>query len=173
MPRSKILENPHIGANAPTTLYVGRIWHEISNTGVFVGSWIWNSTYWLSLETFSHYVTTGLTSAVAVLVYPLDPAFNIFLLNTIATIQASALATAANNWSWEIGRMNSANGLTVLATGNNIGQTANSWQTFKTPINLHINLSSPGTVGLRLREIRTGTINKTGSVGFEYRKVRI
>ncbi|MGL6343270.1 MAG: hypothetical protein ACRC80_29545, partial [Waterburya sp.] len=72
-----------------------------------------------------------------------------------------------------ISRINIFGTATTLAFANNIGQIANAWQTFKTPINQHINLLSVGAVGLRLVETRTGNIGKQGSIGFEYKKARI
>lgn len=173
MAKSDNLSNPHIGEFSPAILYKGRIWHELNNSGFYIGSWAWNGTYWLSLQLFSHHFTTALVTTVANVVYPIDPAYNIFLTNAIATIQSNVLATATTNWGWNIARINSAGTTTTIVTANNIGQAANAWQTFKTPINQHINLTAVGAVGLRLLETRTGTISKAGSVGFEYRRVRI
>lgn len=173
MAKSGVLDNPHVGSAPPNILYIGRVWHEITSAGLYICSWIWNGTYWLSLQIFAHHFTTALVTTVANVIYPLDPGFNIFLTNAIATIQSNVLATATTNWGWSVARINSAGTATTIATANNIGQAANAWQTFKTTINQHVNLATVGAVGLRLLETRTGTISKAGSVGFEYRRVRI
>lgn len=170
---SKKLDNPYTGSTAPSNFYVGRVWHEITVAGLYIGSWIWNGTYWLSPQTMCHHFTTALGNSVANVVYPLDPAFNIFLTNAIATIQVSVLATATVNWGWTIARVNSAGTATTIVAANNVGQVGLTWQTIKTPINQHINLAAVGAAGLRLTETRTGNISKAGSVGFEYRRVRL
>jgi hypothetical protein len=170
---SKKLENPYTGSAAPSNLYVGRVWHEISNAGLYIGSWIWNGTYWLSLQTFKEEATTALGTTVFNVVFDLDPASNILLTGLNATIQCNVLATAAINWGWSISRINSAGVLTSLATANNIGQAGLTWQTFTTPLNLHLNLAATGAKGIRYLDTRTGNISKAGTVSFTYRKARI
>lgn len=170
---SKKLENPCTGNTPPTNLYVGRVWHEITLAGLYLGSWIFTGTYWLSLQTFEHSLTTALVSAAAALTYPVDPAQNIFLLNAIATIQCTANANNGLSWGWAWSRVGGAGATTTLVSANNAGQTGNTWQTFKTPINQHINVLSTGTVGLRLTETRNGNINKAGTIKLEYKKAKI
>lgn len=172
MATSKKLDNPYTGNTPPTNLYVGRVWHEITTTGLYLGSWVWNGTYWLSLQTGEHSLATGLVSTVANLSYPIDPAFNIFVTSAIATIQCNANANPGINWSWAWSRVNSAGVASTIVSANNAGQAVNTWQTFKTPVNQHINVSSTGAVGLRLTETRSGNINKQGTIKIEYKKVR-
>jgi hypothetical protein len=173
MSRSSKLENPHSGVTAPINLYIGRIWHEITTSGLYIGSWIWNGTYWLSFQTFDCCLTTASVNAATTLTYPIDTAYNIFLLNAIATIQCTANANPAINWGWAWSRVNSAGTATTIVSANNAGQAANTWQTFKTLVNQHINVANTGAVGLRLAETRNGAINKTGSIKLEYKRVRI
>lgn len=173
MGKSNTLDNPHVGSSPPNFLYLGRIWHEITTTGSYLGSWIWNGTYWLSLQTFEYSLTTASVSAVANLTYPIDTAFNIFVTQAIATIQCSANANPGINWGWAWSRVNGAGAATTIVSANNAGQAVNTLQTFKTPVNQHINVLSTGAVGLRLTETRNGNINKQGTIKLEYKKVRI
>lgn len=170
---SKKLENPYTGSTAPTNLYIGRVWHEMTASGLYLGSWIWNGIYWLSLQTFEYLLTTASVSAVANLTYPIDSSFNIFVLQAIATIQCNANANPGINWGWAWSRVNNAGVVTTIVSANNAGQTVNTLQTFKTPVNQHINILSTGAVGLRLTETRSGNINKQGTIKLEYKKVRI
>lgn len=173
MPTSSKKENPHVGSHPPVVLYVGRVWHEITSAGLYLGSWVWNGTYWLSLQTFEYSLTTGLVSAAANLSYPIDPTYNLFVTQAIATIQCNANANNGLNWGWAWSRVNSAGVSTTIVSANNAGQAVNTWQTFKTPVNQHINVLSTGAVGLRLTETRSGNINKQGTIKLEYKRARI
>lgn len=173
MSRSSTLENPHIGANIPPNLYIGRQWHEISSESVYLESWVWSGNYWLSLQTYSYQFTTASGNGVNTLVYPIDPGCNVFLLRSLATIYCNVLSTPTVNWTWTISRVNAAGIATNLATDNSNGLTVNTWSTFVTPINQHINVAQSGAVGLRIQDVRRGNISKAGTIGFEYKKARI
>jgi hypothetical protein len=170
---SKKLENPYTGSTVPSNLYIGRVWHEITVAGLYIGSWVWNGTYWLSIQAFKEDITTTLGNTVSNVVFDLDPASNILLTAINASVQCNVLATATVNWGWNLSRINSAGVLTSLATGNNIGQPANTWQNFNTPLNIHVNLAATGAKGIRYLDTRTGNISKAGTISFTYRKARI
>jgi hypothetical protein len=165
------LENPHIDAIAPTDLYVGRTWIEPTASGG--ETWIWNGTYWLSSQVYKESINTTSGNTTYSMVFDLDPAYNIFFLNAIATINCTVAATATINWSWNIARINSTGAASTLVSGNNIGQAATTWQTFKNTANVHVNLAATGAVGLRYLDTRTGNISKAGTISFCYRKARI
>jgi hypothetical protein len=173
MSRSSALENPSIGANIPPNFYIGKVWHEISSAGLYLGSWIFQGNYWLSLQTYSHQFTTPSGNGVNTLVYPIDPASNVFLLRSLATINCNAVSTLTVNWAWTISRVNAAGIATNLVTRNSNGLTANTWSTFVTSINQHINVAAVDAVGLRIQDVRSGTISKAGTIGFEYKKARL
>jgi hypothetical protein len=166
------LENLYTSSTPPSELYLGRVWIEETVNGIEI--WVWNGTYWLSQQTFRYqFSTAALGTAVASVVYPANPAYNIFLTDLIACIQVNVASTPTTNWGWNLARINSAGTATTLFAANSSGQAANAWATYKTAVNSHINLAATGTVGFRLLEVRTGTISKQGTISFEYRRARL
>lgn len=180
MPLSRKLENPYTGSTAPTNLYIGRVWHEITFDGLFKGSWIWNGTYWLSLAEYS-FNSSGSTAtysaALSTVDFPVNPDANIFLAKIIINARFSNFTSPTQLFLWSVRRINS-NGVStqlVQVQSNNPAQAsaAGIWAVFTGNINQLTNVAATDTKTLQVIESRSGTLQKQSNFSLLYRKARI
>lgn len=163
----------------PVTPAVGDTWEELDATGNWIQNWFWNGAYWLSQQVYQQSSTNpNLTTAgtgTGLLGYGFaveNSNFNLFILAMEAAIFTSNNSTSGSNWTWRLDRI-STGSVTQLAVQTNQGQLGNTWASFVTPINVHINVGATQTVAMRIRESPSGSANKAGTVGFKYRLARL
>lgn len=153
----------------PPNPVLGDIWQQ---TGKL--TWAWDGSYWLSRQIFrDFFVVANFSSTAYTFVFPVDPEFNLFLLNLSSVIRTSNNNTVTTFWNWDFARITQGSTATNLLTFNSINQIANVWRQSKYPLNLHINVAATSTVALQIAETRSGNTSKYGTITIEYKKAYV
>lgn len=161
------------------TSNIGDTWEELGATGLWIQSWFWNGTYWLSQQTLEKYHISGLINSgtgagLSGHGFTVNFNFNLFVLNMQAAIFTPSATNTTNYWEWRLTRISSSGGSTQLALANNQFQTANTWKNYQININTHINLALTQTTNLRVSESTIGgSVSKMGTIGYQYKLARI
>ncbi len=160
----------------------GDRWQEYDNADNFIEDWVYNGTYWLSLQTYvferNESVSSAFNSTTENPLFPIETNSNIFLLNFILSgVQnITSSASPANNWDFTIARISNAGAVTNIIAFSTLNPTpfiANAWNTVTYSINTIIDVAAQSARSLRITLSRVGTVTKVFSYKITYRKIRI
>jgi hypothetical protein len=120
----------------PVTPAIGDKWEELDATGLFLESWYWNGTYWLSERIYNWFFDTIGNTAAAAVNWPVNPATNIYLTDLITAVSTTVANSATNGWTWTLSRVTAANVATTITSNNSLtgGQAATTWRTYRLAI---------------------------------------
>lgn len=177
----KINSKNHYRGVAPypvATPNIGDTWEELGATGLWIESWFWNGSYWLSTNLYEcrQFILSGNGthgSFPNTCDFALNLNFNVYLQEFIVSVFQTTAGTATDYWEWTLNRTATPNSPVAIATLNSIGVLSSRMTVISMPLNFHIDVVATAMSTIKIIETRrAGNSAVLSTVKFAYRRAR-